>query len=159
MDNHQELVSTLRASREAFLTEALQVPVDLVTRRPTLDEWAVLEVVAHMTDVDYHWLEQALSMRDKPDHLFVPFDDGLWKANHPSILDTPWHEVIRAIEASHEKVLTSLIRMTDEELTRPGRHPRGIPYTVKDVFLRYPAHDENHTGQIREILRRIGSEA
>jgi uncharacterized damage-inducible protein DinB len=155
MENSPRLALALERSREAFMKAALDVPAYLRTKRPGTEEWSVLEVVAHMADVDDHWLKQALLIRNDPDHLFVPFDDARWKADHPSILDTPWLNMIRTVEASHHAVLAALSRMTDGELAGPGRHPRGIPYTVRDVFLRYPTHDENHTRQVREILKQI----
>ncbi|MDP2674574.1 MAG: DinB family protein [Dehalococcoidia bacterium] len=151
-----ELVSRLSESREAFLRQALQVPNGLVTNRPRSHEWSVLEIVAHMSDVDSHYLKQAVAMRDGRDHLFIYFDDTRWKSEHPAILDTPWDEVLLRIRQSHARVLVTLSQLTDSELARPGRHPRGIPYTVRDVFLRYPRHDQNHTEQIRTTLKRLG---
>jgi uncharacterized damage-inducible protein DinB len=150
-----ELAARLRASRHAMMSEALQVELNLVATRPMSDEWSVLEVVAHMIDVDRHWLEQALAMRDKADHLFVHFDDAQWKEEHSAILEARWPDVLKAIDASHADVLGGLEQMTRSELARPGKHPRGIPYTVGDVFLRYPAHDESHARQIREIVEQL----
>lgn len=155
MPSKEELIRQLAGTRKAILHEALAVPADLVSRRPTNEEWSVLEVVAHLIDVDHHWLTQAASMRDHPDYLFVPFDDARWKAEHHDILTRPFDQVLKDVEQSHREVLSVLLKMTEEELDREGRHPRGIHYTVRDVLQRYPPHDENHLAQIRSIRQSI----
>ena len=151
----EEIAVALQASRGALLQAASGVTSDRAVLRLADGEWSVLEVLAHLVDVDYHWATQALAMRDNPSHMFVGFDDAAWKQEHRNIRETPLADVMSLLAESHEAVLYHLASMSDDDLDAPGRHPRGIPYTVRDVFLRYPAHDEDHTRQIREILASI----
>ena len=58
---------------------------------------------------------------------------------------------LKRVDASHLRVLDMAAAATDEELGRHGRHPRGIPYTVRDVLLRHLAHDLAHFEQIEAI--------
>jgi uncharacterized damage-inducible protein DinB len=153
--NAQDLIETLKASRSALLQAASGVSPESAVLRPADGEWSVLEVLAHLVDVDYHWATQALAMRDNPRHMFVGFDDAGWKEEHPDIRETPFADVLTLLAESHESVLYHLASMSDDDLDAPGLHPRGIPHTVRDVFLRYPAHDEDHTRQIEEILASI----
>lgn len=155
MASRQDLVQQLADSRKALLDEALTVPERLFAERPGENEWSVLEVVAHLIHVDYHWLAQAQSMRDNAGYLFVPFDDAKWKAEHSDIRQRPFQQVLKDVERSHTDVLSALSVMTEEELDRPGRHPRGTPYCVRSVFERYPPHDENHLAQIRVIRQAL----
>jgi hypothetical protein len=115
----------------------------------------VLEVLAHLIDCDHHYASEALAMRDQRDHMLVHFDDGAWKAQHGRIRETPLAGILATLAVSHASVLDLLRSMSDEDLDKSGRHPRGIPYTVRNVFLRWPQHDENHTRQIEEILASI----
>lgn len=150
-----ELVKVISAARRELLTVALTCPPALVARRPTSDEWSVLEVVAHLIDVDYHYLGQALAARRNPGHAFQYFDDATWKAERPDILRIPLAEVLANLDRSHRTVLGALESISDAELDVSVQHPRGIPYTVRDVFLRFASHDANHAKQIEEILRRF----
>ena len=115
----------------------------------------MLEVLAHFIDTDYHYAAEALAMREGPNHMLVHFDDDAWKSDHAGIRETPFVEILASLAASHEYVLKLLESMSDADLDVPGRHPRGIPYTVRNVFLRWPQHDENHTRQIEEILASV----
>jgi hypothetical protein len=123
--------------------------------RPADGEWSVLEVLAHLIDCDYHYAAEAIAMRDGPNHMLVHFDDDAWKADNPGIRATPLAEILASLAASHEHVLSLLASMSDADLDLPGLHPRGIPYSVRNVFLRWPQHEENHTRQIEQILAAI----
>ena len=109
-------------------------------------------MLAHLIDTDYHWLSQALAIRDKPGHLFVHFDDERWKTEHPDVRQWARTDVLERLGTSHAEVIGRLSAMTAAELNRSGVHPRGAPYTARDVFQRYPPHDENHERQILELL-------
>ena len=151
----EELAEALRASRRALLQVASGASPERAVLRPADGDWCVLEVLAHLVDVDYHWATQALAIRDNPSHMFVGFDDTAWKQEHAEICATPLADVLHLLAESHEAVLYHLASMTSDDLDAPGRHPRGVPYSVRDVFLRYPAHDANHTRQIEGILSSI----
>jgi hypothetical protein len=124
-------------------------------KRPAEDEWSVLEVLAHLIDVDYHYLGQAQAIHKGRDHLFVRFDDARWKAEHASITLADLARILGDLEKSHAAVVDGLSRISDAELNRTGRRDDGTPYTVRQVFERFPQHDENHTKQIQEILAAV----
>jgi uncharacterized damage-inducible protein DinB len=147
-----DLTEDLAESRKALLAAAGGVQHDRAAKRPDENSWSVLEVLAHLIDVDYHWLREAVAMRDEPGHLFIPFDDERWKAEHANIRETPVSEILDRLSNSHAAVTKTFAAMSDEELDRPGRHPSGRPCSARDVFQRFPRHDENHERQIREIL-------
>jgi uncharacterized damage-inducible protein DinB len=148
----EDLTESLRAARRRLLTLVEGLTQDEALRRPSRDEWSIIEILAHLIEVDRFYLSQALAMRDGPDHLLSYFDDEAWKRQHSGIGTTPLAEVIAGMQRSHTEVLQAVTAMSEEELSRPGRHPRGIPYTVRDVMLRLPAHDENHEQQILSLL-------
>jgi uncharacterized damage-inducible protein DinB len=150
-----ELAEMLTASRNALLRAASAAGPERAALRPAAGEWSVLEVLAHLVDCDYHYTQQALAMRDNPNHMLVHFDDAAWKAEHTAIRETPFADIVALLKESHASVLDHLASMTDNDLDSPGLHPRGIPYSVRHVFLRFPQHDENHTRQIEQILAAI----
>ncbi len=151
-----ELVEQLVTARKELLQQIAGLADESVRTRPGEGDWSIIEVLAHLIDVDRHYLAQALAIRDNPGHLFVHFDDESWKTEHPDVEDWPLAEVLGALESSFQEVMESLASLDDEDLQRVGRHPRGIPYKVRDVFLRWPTHDRNHTQQIRAVRAALG---
>lgn len=153
-----ELVEQLVTARKRLLEQIADLADESVRTRPTEGGWSLIEVLAHLVDVDRHYLQQALAIRDNPNHLFVHFDDERWKTEHPDAKHAPLAQVLSTLEDSFREVVETLAGLSDEELERVGRHPRGLPYRVRDVFLRWPAHDGNHTQQmraVREALRGV----
>lgn len=151
-----DLAERIRDARGRLIEQIDGLTDQALRARPDPEEWSIVEVLAHLPNVDRHWLAQALAIRDNPEHLFVHFDDDRWKREHPDVRGEPLNVVLQAMHAAHDTVLTTLSQMSDTDLQRTARHPRGIPYTVRDVFLRYPAHDESHAQQIAGIRRRLG---
>jgi len=151
----ERLTKELRSARRQLLREIAGVADETLRRRGTEAEWCIVEVLAHLVDVDRHWLAQALAIRDDPRHLFAHFDDAKWKAEHPDAQALPLRRLLSDLESSFRQVVETLKRLSAEELERAGRHPREVAYRVRDVFLRYPAHDRNHARQIRTILEAV----
>jgi uncharacterized damage-inducible protein DinB len=151
-----DVCAQIASARQRFLESVNGISNDDARLRPGPDEWSVIEVLAHMIDVDDFYLEQALLLRDAPGSLFSYFDDDAWKRIHPSPGEFELSDVLKRLVASHARVLEAAGALSEEELARPGKHPRAIPYTVKDVLLRFPAHDNNHRRQIAEIRARLG---
>jgi uncharacterized damage-inducible protein DinB len=150
-----ELAERIRESRRRLVEQIGVLTDEALRTRPDDREWSIVEVLAHLPDVDRHWLAQALAIRADPEHTFVHFDDERWKIEHPDVRSEPLDAVLQAMQAAHETVLATLAQLDGDDLGRTARHPRGIPYAVRDVFLRYPAHDENHANQIAGIRSRL----
>ncbi|MGE0057589.1 MAG: DinB family protein [Dehalococcoidia bacterium] len=155
MSTSEGLCAQLSTARQRFLASVRDLSDAHSRIRPAGNEWSILEVLAHMIDVDDFYLGQAQLLRKQPGATFNYFDDDAWKRAHPLPNGFELEDVLMRLDASHQRVLIGARSMTDEELTRPGVHPRAIPYTVRDVFLRFPAHDQNHQRQIDEIRAQL----
>src|SRR5664279_4137001 len=115
-----------------------------LVKRPSEDEWSVLEILAHLVDVDYHYLAQAQGLHRGPDYTFVGFDEARWKTEHANVRQEPFAKLLGELETSHKTVLEALSRISDAELRRTGKRPDGSPLMVREVFDRMLLHDENH---------------
>ncbi len=146
-----DLLQTLASARRSLLSLVEGISQVDAVRQPEDGEWSIIEVLAHMVDVDRYYLAEALAMRDEDDHLFAYFDDEAWKREHPDIRQTPLPDVLQALNDSHAEVLRTFAGLSEADLARPGRHPRGIPYSVRNVLLRFPDHDRNHEQQIASL--------
>ncbi len=152
-----ELMEELGSAREELLRQSEGLPDSILRQRPATDEWSMIEVLAHhIDDVDYHYLNETFAIRDNPEHTFKVFDDERWKADHTELPRMPVQQIMDDLKESHRTVLGAVALMTSDELERAGIHPRRGAYTVRDVLLRFPAHDRNHAKQIESIRNRLG---
>jgi hypothetical protein len=142
-------------SGRTLLLEATHGLTDQMARMRPAHGWSAIEVLAHISDVDAHWLSEALAIRDDPDHTFVHFDDEHWKREHPDVGQRELSSVVDEIQSSFARVLSAVSALSTEELDRAGVHANGSPYRVRDVFRRYPVHDQNHARQIRAIRQAL----
>ena len=142
------LVDQLKSTRARFLEAVQDVSDAEAKQRPAGDEWSIIEVLAHMIDVDDYYLGQASQVRDQPGAAFTYFDDAAWKLAHPSPEEFELKVVLQELNASHQRVLAGAAALTSEDLRHLVVHPRGIPYTARDILLRFSPHDDNHRKQI-----------
>lgn len=119
--------------------------------RPAADEWCALEVLAHIPDVDRHYLQQARAIRDQKQYVFQYFDDESWKATHSDVASLSLQRVLNELKTSHMEVLKAVEELDSDDLVRAGVHPRRGRYTVREALLRMPDHDRNHAHQIQVI--------
>ena len=69
------LVDELRNARSELLAACQDVSDADLRRRPADGGWAIIELLAHLPDVDRYYLSQAQKLRDVPGHTFVYFDE------------------------------------------------------------------------------------
>jgi uncharacterized damage-inducible protein DinB len=151
-----ELLTAIRDSRTRLLKSIEGMDEEATKQRPAAEEWSVIEVLAHMAAVDDSYLGQALAARESPGIVFKYFNDDGWKAAHPGPDDFALPRVLSDLRASHQRVIAEASALTAEELAHPCIHPRGIPYTVRDILARLPAHDANHQRQIEDLRGLLG---
>jgi uncharacterized damage-inducible protein DinB len=149
------LVDDLRNARSELLAACQNVSDGDVHRRPNGSGWAIIELLAHLPDVDRYYLRQAKLLRDVPGHTFVYFDDEAWARENPDAIDRDAHAVKLAMAAAHEEVLRWAGALTADELDRAGGHPRRDRVSVREMVERIANHDRTHARQAVEIRRAL----
>mgnify|MGYP006286276369 CR=1 FL=1 len=150
-----DLLHRLEAGRRELLEACLGLTDEQLRLRPSADDWSVLEVLAHLPDVDRNWLANVQMMLTQDSPTLPGFDDAAWKAAHAHVNQQPAAEVFADLRASHAEALAGVGALTDADLARTGIGRRGS-LTVKELITRYSGHDANHANQIREIRAAIG---
>lgn len=149
------LVDDLRNARSDLLTACQDVPDADLHRRPQEGEWAIIELLAHLPDVDRYYLSQARKLRDVPGHTFVHFDEDGWARENADAIERDGHAIRLAMAAAHDEVVRWARSLTPEELDREGGHPRRGSISVREMLQRIANHDRTHTEQIRTIRRTL----
>lgn len=149
------LVDDLRNARSELLVACQDVSDGDLHRRPSGSDWAIIEVLAHLPDVDRYYLSQARLLRDVPGHTFVYFDEEAWAREHADAIERDTRAVKLAMAAAHEEVVRWTGSLTPEELDRAGGHPRRGSVTVREMVQRIADHDRRHAQQAVETRRRL----
>ena len=151
------LVADLKNTRSDVLTVCQEMSDADLRRRPADGGWAVIELLAHLPDVDRYYLDQAQKIRDVPGHQFVYFDEEAWSQDNADAIDREVSGVRLAMAAAHEDVVQWTRRLTSEELDRAGSQSRRGSITVRKMIQRIANHDRTLIEQVRAIRRDIGT--
>jgi uncharacterized damage-inducible protein DinB len=149
------IVDDLRNARSDLLASVQDVSPDDLRRRPAEGEWSVIELLAHLPDVDRYYLSQAQQLRDVPGHAFVYFDEDAWARENPDAIDRDPRDVKLAMAAAHDEVVRWARSLTPDELDRAGGHPARGSISVREMLERIANHDRRHTEQVLTIRRKL----
>ncbi|MDZ4277782.1 MAG: DinB family protein [Dehalococcoidia bacterium] len=155
------LVDDVRNARSELLAACQDVSDSDLRRRPPgsqaepVEAWAIIELLAHLPDVDRYYRSQAQQIRDVPGHMFVYFDENGWALENADAIERDAHAVKLAMAAAHDEVVRWTRGLTLEELDRAGGHPRRGSITVRQMVQRIANHDRTHTDQVRALRRAL----
>jgi uncharacterized damage-inducible protein DinB len=152
MGEATHLIAEIRAARGRLLKEVAGLSEDVLCSIPPGETWSAAELLAHLVDVDYFYLSEALATCAQPGRPFRYFDDDLWRTLRADGAPESAPSIRARLDRSHNLVLASLRMLTARELETPALHPRGIDYSVRDIFARFAVHDRNHTHQLSAML-------
>jgi uncharacterized damage-inducible protein DinB len=151
----QQTLDNLRAF-EARLTAAIDgLSERELTQLEGEGKWSITDVVAHLAD-----LEMIYAVRIRTILAGAGGDTPL-----PSLAQNQWVERVHRREPISELLeqfrfhrrmnLTLLERLSEEELSRSGRHPEYGALTVRDAYGRIERHDAKHLAQIERVRARV----
>lgn len=144
------------AEAPALLRRAVAglTPVQLDTPyRP--DGWTVRQVVHHVPDShlnSYVRFKLALT-EDEP--VIKPYFEDRW-ANLADSQQTPIEVSLSLLESLHERWVTLLRSLSEEELNRVFRHPEIGPVRLEQNIALYAWHGRHHIAHITNLRKAKG---
>jgi uncharacterized damage-inducible protein DinB len=125
--------------------------------KPAPEKWSILEILAHLADVEVvqgHRIRQALA-EESP--TFVPMDQDLW-ANNLGYMEWSADEALEAYRVARKANIRLLRRATEADLSKGGFHPElNRVLTVGEIVERVSKHDPNHLQQIERLKKQAKS--
>ena len=117
------------------------------------ETWSPFDVVGHLIHgEETDWIARIRIILEHGDsRTFEPFDRfAQLEKNRNRTLP----ELLDAFAALRERNLKILreMRLTEEDLERPGRHPALGPVTLRQLLATWVAHDLDHIGQIARAM-------
>jgi len=143
---HQVVVDTIDGIGEE---EARQVPAT--------GEWTVAELLAHITEIQYFWMEKAvlITKEDDPNITRNDVENDRRAAAVTGHAGDPLDDLVRGLAAANESAIATTGDIAPEDLAILGHRGEDNPLTVEGVIQYLAAHMEEHARQITTSLRLI----
>lgn len=153
-DPHAWLLKALRETAGALRSYVWGLDDEALRRRPTADEWCLLELLGHLRDCERRHLERLEAMAFQREPRIDAFDAESMQPEVPYALLDP-EETLAEFESLRLRTLRLLRSLSEEDWERTGLHPYLGPVTVTQVVREMSEHDLSHMWQARRIVEAV----
>lgn len=150
-DERADILDVYRATPETIQVLLRGVDDDLALTQPEPGEWSIVEVVAHLADVEEVILERFKKILAEDRPALPDFDpDAAARQNdyRSQRLDTC---LSRFLDLRAE-MLGTMEPLSPEEWDREGIHEDAGPLSIHQMAAHLAAHDSIHLAQMSRIL-------
>ncbi len=152
--NRHQITAYLRQVPD-LIDEAVQgLPDDDLRRRPSPDEWSILEVCCHLRDAADFEGQRIRRLVEEDGPTLQPYDQEELARERNYQGDDP-RRVRTALRAFWGGLAYQLERLSDEEWERGGIHPEVGPVTVRSRAEAEVEHAQAHVEQLKAIAERM----
>jgi hypothetical protein len=152
IDERHELLKTLRFTPLVVERLLRGLGADEVRARPAENEWAIIEVVAHLGDTDERTLERLRRVLEEDEPMLEPYDQAALAVERSYIEMDLDEQLTRFtdIRAEHVRLLEGL---DDAGWQRSGIHGEHGRVTIQQLTAHSAGEDGDHLGQIARLIR------
>jgi hypothetical protein len=147
-----ELLKGLRAMPVVLRTLIRGIPDGALRHRPEPDEWAIVEVVAHLADTDERTLGRLQRMLAEDEPQLPAYDQAALAVERGYIRSSVEAELDR-FEAIRTEQVELLAALDDGGWRRIGHHAEHGPITVQQLTAHSVGEDMDHLAQIARLVR------
>jgi len=149
------LLARLRAALAATLGSCLALDGEAWDARPQTEEWALVEILAHLRDVEREVNLPRLELILNEDNPHLPaYDTDRWaEERHYRSLHGP--RVLDEFTEARMRTVTRLASLGTAAWARPARHTLLGPTTLHELMKIVTEHDWLHMAQIRKTLEQV----
>ena len=117
--------------------------------------WTVRQVVHHVPDSHVNaYVRMKLGLtEDQP--TIKTYEEGAW-ATLPDTAATPPDTSLALLDALHERWVTLLRGLTDEQWARTVQHPDWGPVRIDQLLAIYAWHSRHHVAHVTRLRERMG---
>ncbi len=132
------------------------LPEKVLRYKPSPEKWCVLEILAHLADIEIvygHRLRQMLA-DEKP--VIAPMDQDAW-ARNLGYMDSPPAELVAFYGIARHHNLRIFRRSKAADLSKSAFHPElQREVTVAEIVERLAGHGASHSQQIGQLKKQAG---
>jgi uncharacterized damage-inducible protein DinB len=156
LDLHEEILKSMRASPVILSQLVAALSDDAIRRRPAPGDWAVIEVVAHMADVDERARARLRRMLAE-DNPFLPAFDQEALAEERGYIAMDLAEELARYQQTRAAHIADLEALEASRWLRPGHHEASGDLTVELYEAHVASEDVDHLAQIARIVDAVGA--
>ncbi|HXY15756.1 MAG TPA: DinB family protein [Terriglobales bacterium] len=121
--------------------------------KPTPDKWCILEMLAHLADMEILYAYRLRQMLADKKPVIAPIDQDAWAKNLGYLESSP-AELVALYGLNRHATLQLLRRMKPGDLEKSAHHPElNRPVTVAEYVGMMSRHGPNHLAQIEKLKK------
>jgi len=152
-DSSNQIFTTLRATPDLMADIAAIVEPEVARTRPTPSRWSVLEIVAHLAEVEREVMRVRAQRMVEEDSPLLASYDQVAECEAGRFNERDIHTELQRFAALREENLAWLQRLAPEDWQRKGQHAELGEITLANLLNEWALHDIGHMRQILEIQR------
>ena len=154
------LQQMLRSAHQTVMDAVDGITEEEARQVPAPDEWTVAQLLAHIAEIEYFWMEKAVLITNEYDPNITRSDvendrRATAVADHA---DDPLEDLIQSLATANDSAIATTGEIAPKDLATLGHRGENNPITVEGVIHFLASHVEEHAGQIRESRRLISEE-
>ncbi len=152
------LQQMLRSANQVVLDAVDGIADEEARQVPAPGEWTVAQLLAHIAEIQYFWMEKAvlITKEDDPNVARSDVENDRRAAALADHAEDPLDDLVRSLGAANESATATTGGIAPEDLTILGHRGEDNPITVEGVIQYLALHVEEHAHQVSESRRLIG---
>jgi hypothetical protein len=133
------------------------LPDKTLRYKPAPDKWCILEILAHLADMEILYSYRLRQMLADKNPVIAPIDQDAWARNLGYMESSP-AELVALYGLNRHATLQLLRRIKSGDLEKSAHHPeRNRPVTVAEYVGMMSKHGPNHLDQIEKLKKEAAS--
>ncbi len=129
------------------------LPEKTLSYKPVPDKWCILEILAHMADMEILYAYRLRQMLADSKPVIAPIDQDAWARNLGYMQSSP-AELVALYGLNRHATLQLLRRLKPGDLEKSAQHPElNRPVTVAEYVGMMSRHGANHLAQIERLKK------
>jgi DinB superfamily len=144
-------------SPEQIAAAVSGLPDKTLRFKPAPDKWCILEIVAHLADMELLYAHRMRQMLADKKPVIAPIDQDDWARNLGYMSESP-AELIALYGLNRHHNLQLLRRIKPQDLDKSAFHPElQTNVTLAEYVARMGTHGANHLEQIERLKKQANA--
>jgi hypothetical protein len=149
----KKLLDAAEKSPKQIAAAVSGLPDKTMRYKPSPGKWCILEVLAHLADIEIVYAHRFRQMLADKKPVIAPIDQDAW-AQNLGYMETPAPELIALYGLNRHHNLQLLRRLKPGDLGKSAYHPElKHDVTVAEYVERLGTHGANHLAQIERLKK------
>ena len=151
------LQEKLRSAHQSVMNSIDGIAEAEIRQVPAPGEWTVAQLLAHIAEIQYFWMEKAvlITQEDDPNITRSDVENDRRAAAVEDHAGDSLDALVRGLATANESAIAAAGEMAPQSLDILGHRGKNNPITVKGVIQYLAQHVEEHANQVSESRRLI----